>query len=168
MENLYGVHAGSSTFVIVKANSEQEALDVFAKSQINDELLREEIDSFIVNSSLLEKFYKDEHGHFLEDFTGDYNQRLLNMNDVDRENYIQFHIEKNVREFWKDTPEHAESYLKAIKEYTEINAETLPSFSEEFYIETIKLIIRDGKWFGDFGIVKIELSEKDYQVIYEE
>lgn len=166
MGNLYGVHGGPSIFAVVKANSEEEAIHIFAKNQINDELLKEEIDSFIVNSSLLEKFYKDENGHFFDDFTGDYDKRLLSMESDEREEYIQQHIERNVREFWKATPEHAETYLKELNKYLEQGGEGSSSFSEEFYVETIKLIIDGGNWYEDFGVIKIEMSQKEFQVIY--
>ncbi|MGJ9383890.1 hypothetical protein [Salipaludibacillus sp. CF4.18] len=167
MSNLYGVHGGSSIYALVKAKSEQEAFNIFAKSQIDDETLREEIDSFIVNASLLEKFYRDEHGHFHDDYTGEYPERIQRMKEEDRENYVENHIEKNVRKFWESTPEHAETYIKELKKSWE-EGNYHPSFSEYFYVETIKLIINEGNWYEDFAIVKIDMLEHDYQIIYKD
>lgn len=41
-----------------------------------------------------------------------------------------------------------------------------PSFSEEFYIDTIKRIIQRTNWFTEFKIIEIDLENKNYQLIY--
>ena len=164
MSNLYAVHGGSSFYALVKAETEDEVFTIFAKSQINDETLLEEIDSFIVDGSLLEKFYHDEHEHFFDDFTGEYPERIKKMNEEDRERYVEYHIEKNVREFW-DTPEYAEMYLQELKKSW--NGENNnPAFSDDFYVETIKLIIEEGNWYEDFVIKKVDIVENECQIIY--
>jgi hypothetical protein len=168
MSNLYAVHGGSSIYALVKAKSEQGAFDTFVKSQIDDETLREEIDSFTVNSGLLEKFYKDESGHFSDYYTGEFPERIKQLKEEDRENYVEYNIEKNVKEFWGDTPEHAESYLKELKKSQRGEGNNNPSFSEDFYVETMKLIINEGNWYEEFAIVKVDILENDYQIIYRE
>jgi hypothetical protein len=166
MDNLFAVHGGPSIYALVKAKTEQEALNIFAGSQMDNDIIREEIDSFIVNASLLGKFYKDEYGSFHDDYTGDYPDRIQEMDEDDRERYVQFHIERNARDFWKNTPEHAEIYLQELKKSYEGEEFYTASFSEDFYIETIKLIIESGNWYEDFAIKKVDLSENEYQIIY--
>ncbi|MFJ8458886.1 hypothetical protein ACIQ57_07110 [Lysinibacillus xylanilyticus] len=166
MDNFYAIHGGASIYSVVKANSEEEAFNVFARNQINDKHLREEIGSFTVNASLLEKFYKDEDGSFFDDYTGEYPKILKNMSEEERENHVVHHIEKNINEFWKATPHFAEEYFNELQKQWGSEEIITPSFSKEFYIETIKLIIKDGNWFDNFAIVKIDLDEKDYQNIF--
>lgn len=60
MPKLFGIAAGSDVFAVVKAETKNEAFDLFAESQINDETFREEVDNFAVNASLLEHFYLDD------------------------------------------------------------------------------------------------------------
>jgi hypothetical protein len=166
MSNLYAIHGASSIYAVITAKTKERAFDIFAKSQINDVNLRSDIDSFIVNASLLEKFYRDEEGSFHDDYTGNYPDRIRSMNEVDREKYVISHIEKNARAYWINTPEHAETYLGELKKSWEEEDNYIPAFSDDFYIETIKLIITDGNWYEDFAIVKVELSEEDIQIIY--
>jgi hypothetical protein len=168
MTKLYAVHGGESIFTVVKADSEKEAFDIFAENQIDDESLVEQITEFITNASILEDFYRDEEGHFLEEITGDYPERLAAMDDEDRVRYINGWIEKNVKEFWNDQPQFAEDYLNELYKSRESDEYYTGQFSKAFMIDTIKRIINGGKWYNDFEIVEIDLSDSNYQLVYEE
>lgn len=167
MTKLYAIHGGPSIFALVKAKTKDEAFDIFAKNQIENVSFREEIDSLAIDGSLLAEFYRDDSGYFMSDFGG-YPERLLKMNEEDREKYVDFHIEKNVKNFWREFPQHAEAYLKELKAISENEDVEEPSFSEDFYIQTIKLIIADGEWYDDFDIVEVEIPEANYQIIYQD
>lgn len=167
MEKLYVVHDDGSIVVVLKAKSKERAFDIFVKNQIEDELLSEEITTFIVNGSLLENFYKDDKGSFHDDYTGLYPERLQVMSDEERENYVEGWIEKNVRGFWSDQPQFAEEYLRELHKSYESEDSYIGKFSEEFMIDTIKRIIRTDKWYNDFDIVEVDLEGKEYQIIYD-
>ncbi|WP_294751131.1 hypothetical protein [uncultured Exiguobacterium sp.] len=167
MTKLYAIHGGSSIFALVRAKTRDEAFDVFAKNQIINNSFREEIDSLSINGSLLDKFYRDDSGYFISDFGG-YPERLLKMDEEDREKYIDFHIEKNIKKFWGEFPQHAEAYLKELKAISKNEDIGEPSFSEDFYVQTIKLIIADGEWYDSFDIVEVEIPETKFQVIYQD
>lgn len=96
-----------------------------------------------MNASLFGKLFHDEHGHFHDDWAGGFPQRIIKMPDGERGKYIDFHIEKNIREYWK-TPGYAEMYLRELNKTTLGNSYTKPSYPEAFYIETVKLMINDG------------------------
>lgn len=167
MTKLYAIHGRPSIFVLVRAKTKNEAFDIFAKTQIEDDSFREEIDSFTINDSLLYKFYRDDSGYFMNDF-GDYPERLLKMDKEDRKKYINSHIEKNIKIFWREFPQHAEAFLKELKANSENEDIKEPSFSEDFYVQTIKLIIADGNWYDSFDIVEVEIPEANYQIIYQD
>lgn len=43
-----------------------------------------------------------------------------------------------------------------------------PHFSDEFYFITAKLIITETDWYGeDFQIIEIDLTNRNYQLIFE-
>ncbi len=164
------VYAGPETVIAIKANSKDQAYNLFAESRIDDVFLSEEINTFIINGSLLSKFYCDEKGSFFDDYTGEYPNRILAMPKDKREEYVENHIQKNIRSFWSDKPEFAEEYLKEYKKaHQEEYQEEMytPSFSKDFYIDTIKRIINTEKWYDGFEIVEIDLADKDLQVIYD-
>lgn len=53
MKKLYAVHGGENIYSIVKADFKEEAFDVFASHQMEDEIFKEHISEFVVNNSLL-------------------------------------------------------------------------------------------------------------------
>ncbi|MFJ7950125.1 hypothetical protein ACIQZG_01215 [Lysinibacillus sp. NPDC096418] len=165
MKNLYVIDGGVDLLSVVKASNEDEAFNLFAKSKINDPFLKEEIEKILLNAGLFEYFYKDGNGSFFNDLTGDYPKRLLKMNETEREKYIDYHVEKNIREFWRDFPHLAEEYyLEWQKQwYSEIDSP--PTFSNEFYKETIKLIILNTNYYDGFNITKIDLDYTNIQYI---
>jgi len=168
MTKIYAVHGGSSIFTLVKASNEEDALTVFASNQLKDEILVETINEFSVNAGLFSEFYGDEHGSFFDDMTGELPSHVNDMEDVERENYIDMHVEENVREYWEDAPHFANEYLRELKRYqeaTDWNAH-VPEFSEEFYIDTIKRIITSPNWYDDFEIIEVDLTNTDYQLIF--
>lgn len=165
MTKLYAVHGGPSIFALVRAKTKDEAFHIFVENQIEDEGFKDEINGLTINGSLLDKFYRDDNGYFMNNF-GEYPEKLSKMSKEDREKYVDFHIEKNVKSFWGDFPQHAEAYLKELKAINEGKDIEEPSFSKDFYIQTIKLIIADGEWYDDFAIVEVEIPETNYQIIY--
>jgi hypothetical protein len=168
MKKLYAVLGKPSVYGVVKAESKEEAFDVFAKSQLEDGNFTEEITEFITNFSLLGEFFKDDEGSFHNDCTGEYPERLEIMSDEEQEQYVKGWIEKNVRAFWHDQPQFAEEYIRELNKSYESDDFYTGQFSEEFMIDTIKRIINAGNWYDDFEIVEIDLEENDYQIIYED
>lgn len=168
MTKLFAVHGGSSIFTVVKANVEEEAFNIFAENQIEDEIFREHIDQYTVNAGLFGKFYQDEEGYLFEEMSDQHPLRIRNMSEDERDNYINHHIELNVREFWHDAPQYANEYLMQLKAY-ELDWENhIPVFSKEFYMDTIKRVIKSGTWYEDFGILEIEMHDTNYLRIYEQ
>jgi hypothetical protein len=170
VKKTFVVYAGPDTVVAIKAETKEQAFDLFAKDRINDVNLNEEINNFIVNASLFERFYGDEEGSFFDDYSGDYPERILQIDEEKRQEYVESNIEKNIRGFWADKPPFAEEYLREYRRAHEVERdnETIiytPNFSEEFYIDTIKRIINDGNWYDDFEIVELNFDEKDLQVV---
>lgn len=165
MPKLFGIAAGSDVFAVVKAETKNEAFDLFAESQINDETFREEVDTFVVNASLLEHFYLDDKGSFIDSYTGSYRKDLLSLHENDRENYVNRCIEENAKRFWDDAPQFAEEYLSELFKEDEINCDER-NFSNEFYIDTFKRIVKQGRWYDDFEICEINLSEEPLKIIY--
>lgn len=166
MEKLYAVHDGEEYFAIVKGDSKEGAFESFVESKIEDRYIQEHITEFIVNSSLLEEFYRDEEGSFFDNFTGDVVDRLSHMNDEEQLEYINSCIEKNVREFWDDKHEFAEEYLRELKKSQESTEPYSGDFSIEFIIDTAKRLILNTDWMN-INIVELDLSDKNIQVISE-
>ncbi|MGE1198301.1 hypothetical protein ACQJ18_26815 [Priestia megaterium] len=166
MTLFFAIHGGESIYSVVKAESKEDAFTEFARGQISDESMMEEINSFVTNGSLLEHFFHDENGHFLDDITGELSSSVLAIKEEDRMDYIDSHIAKNAREFWSDKPEYAALYLQELEKSRKEGIDYEPSFSEEFYIDTIKRIIKKTKWYSEFEIVEINLEDKAYQLIY--
>ncbi|KAA6446978.1 hypothetical protein [Bacillus swezeyi] len=166
MTRLFAVHGGPSIYAIVKAETNDEAFDVFAKSQINDQIFREHVDYFSVNANLLEDFYLDEEGSFFDSETGSLRKDLLNLNENDCVDYINRCIEENARRFWNDAPQIAEEYLSELFKERETNRIEPALFSEDFYVDTFKRIVKDGQWYDEFEIVEVDLSEDGSQIIY--
>ncbi|ASK64103.1 hypothetical protein CFK37_19055 [Virgibacillus phasianinus] len=167
MSKLYAIHGGESIFAIVKADSKEKAFDVFASNQVGDEIIREHISEFVVNSGLLEDFYKDDKGSFFDDFTGEYPKRIKQLDKQEQKNYVDSWIEGNINQFWNDKPQFAAEYLKELNNSLNSSDNYKAEFSHEFWLDTIKRVIQKGDWYEDFDIVKIELEDDNYQLIYD-
>lgn len=170
MTNLYAVHGVESTFTIIKANSKEEAFNIFANNQIEDENLQDFITSFAVNDGLLEHFYRDDQGSFFENYMNGGPERLQQLNDQERNTYIYSWIERNANQFWNDKPKLATEYLnelyKANQKALNSNEFYVPDFTDDFWINTIKIVIQKINWYEDFDIIEINLTDRDYQQIY--
>lgn len=161
MNELYAVHGGESIFSIVKANSKEEAFNIFARNQIEDENLNKFITELGFDGGLYESFYKDDRGYLMCN-----PKRLEQFNEQEKENYIDSWVEKNVNQFWSDEPEFAKEYLKELNKAYRSTCFYQPTFSQDFWVATIKRIILHENWYEDFDIVKIDLAASDYQLIY--
>lgn len=168
MESLFAVHGDSSIFAVVKANSEEEALDIFARNSISDEVLIEYIKSFAVNDGLFEGFFGDEQGYFYKEGLLEYVDRILALSEEDRAAYVNFHIKKNIENFWYNAPQFAEEYYLELQKYWNSEDGHEPDLSEEFYVDTIKKILNNGSWYKEFRIIRIDLSFNNYQLIFED
>lgn len=166
MKNLYAVHGGESIFTIVKAKSNAEAFDIFASNQVEDANLNDFITSFAVNDGLLEQFYRDNQGSFLDNYMNGGPERLQKLNEQERETYIDSWIEKNINQFWNDEPQFATEYFDEFNKSKQSNDFYKPKFSHDFWVNTIKKVIQQRDWYEAFDIVKIDLTDHDYQLIY--
>lgn len=165
LNNLYAIHGGESLFSVIKANSKEDAFDVFASNQIADKVMHEYISEFKVDDSLLEKFYQDNDGHFW-DMQGNLPERIRKLDKDQQQPYINSWIEKNVNDFWSDKPHFAAEYLKEFYKSYNSNGFYSGKFSDDFWVDTIKKIIQQDNWYEDFKIVKIDLTNDNYQLIY--
>jgi len=166
LTNLYAVHGRENIFTVVKANSKKEAFDVFASNQIKDENLNDFITNFAINEGLFEQFYKDDQGSFLDNYMNGGPERLQQLNEQERETYIDSWIEKNINQFWNDEPQFATEYLEEFNKGIQSNDFYKPEFSHDFWVNTIKKVIQQRDWYEDFDIIKIDLADHDYQLIY--
>jgi len=168
MSKFFAVHGGESIYAVVKAHSKEEAFTEFARGQMDDDRMMDEINSFSATESLLEQFFHDENGHFFQSTTGELelSPSVLAIEEHRRNDYIDSHVAKNAYDFWEDKFEYAEMYLQELENSHMKGLDYEPSFSEEFYIDTIKRIIQRTKWFPEFKIIEIDLENKNYQLIY--
>jgi len=165
MKKTFVVYAGPNICIAVNAESEEQAFERFAETQIMDETFRDHVETFIVNASLLEEFYSDENGFLLKE-NGDFKAHLLKIEDEEEcFNYIYSCVEKNVRNFWSDAPQYAEEYLREYRNNNNVDYYEV-SFSREFYIDTFKRVVDLGDWYDDLVIKEIDLSTRDVQVIF--
>lgn len=166
LEKLYVAHNVEGLISIIKANSKEEAFDIFVTNKVkeDDDIIKEHVSEFITNSSLLENFFKDNIGSFFDSFTGDYPARLKGMNEKDLNEYVESWIIKNVREFWYDKPHFAEEYIRELNKSKYIDFYQ-GEFSDEFWVDVTKRLILQGDWYDDFNIVEINLQNDNYQVI---
>lgn len=170
MEKQFVVSTGDSILVI-PATDKDQAFHRFLEYQLSDgdSTLRDYIARFIVNDGLLETFFSDEKGHLLNEI-GNYRKDLQKKYKIEKDlnTYIEQCIAKNARNYWTLTPNFAEEYLKEL--FTSFNSddEYEPSFSEDFYIETSKLIINGGTWYEHFIIHELDSSSKKIQVVFAE
>ncbi|WP_078427492.1 hypothetical protein [Alkalihalobacterium alkalinitrilicum] len=164
MEKTFAAHDNEGFFVIVKASSKGEAFEHIIKLKTKDEILIDHITEFIVNGSLLENFYMDEKGYFLDDDTGEFVERLNHMSEQDLEEYIDNCIETNVRTFWEDKQEFAEEYLDELKKSK--GYETyVGNFSDDFMFDAVRRVLINTNWMNDIEIVEVDFTEKKIQII---
>lgn len=166
MNNLYVIHGKESIISIVKANTKEEAFDIFARNQIEDENLNYFITSFAPNDGLLEWFYQDDTGQFMDGYGNGGPYWLQQLNEQEKEDYIDSWIKKNVNQFWNDEPQFAYEYLQELNKGYHSSDVYRPKFSHGFLVNTIKKVIQQGNWYEAFDIIKIDLADYDYQLIY--
>jgi len=171
---LFAINAGMSFFAVAKAENEKEVLTILVNRELEEQEdfgIRAHIDDFSIEG-LYGDFFRDEKGAFIEGHILDYPRHIRKMSTKERDTYIQSHIEQNTRTFWKDHPFYADLYLREFKKYEAVGKEARntfrPHFSEEFYFNTAKLIITETDWYGeDFQIIEIDLTDCNYQLIFE-
>lgn len=169
MEKLYVVYALESSITVVKANSKEEALDVFADTQVNNEILEEIISRFSLSDGLYQDFFRDEKGCLYDYGVDDLAKRVKDMEDEDE--YIQSCIEKNVKDYWKNEPHFATEYLKELaKAHAHVPSDEFynPAFSDGLKANALKKFIKEEEWYEHFDIVEINLKEKNHQLIYQD
>ncbi|MEI2330344.1 hypothetical protein [Priestia megaterium] len=174
MTKLFAINAGMSFFAVAKAENEKEVLTILANRELEEQEdfgIRAHIDDFSIEG-LYGDFFHDEKGLFIEGHILDYPRHIRKMSTKERDTYIQSHVEKNARNFWGDYPFYAELYLREFKRYKAVGKEVentfRPHFSDEFYFITAKLIITETDWYGeDFQIIEIDLTDRNYQLIFE-
>jgi len=166
LSHLYVVYTLNSTISVVKAESKEEAFDIFAMNQIDNESFKTFITSSSINLGLLEEFFEDNQGYLLDLYQDEYPERLQHLNEQEQEDYIDGWIERNVKEFWEDEPKFALEYLQELDKAKQSKAPYTMKFSDAFLMFTIKKIIQQGDWYEGFDIVKIDLTDKNYQTIY--
>ncbi|QST02632.1 hypothetical protein IMZ31_18970 (plasmid) [Pontibacillus sp. ALD_SL1] len=161
---LFVVIEGAEKIATVRAKHEKNALDVYARNNIDDPLFREEVESMAVNMSLMEHFFKDEHGHFLDDI-GEASERISGMREEERKTYINNWVERNARAFWGDEIQYAHEYMN--EWHKSLRDETYqPSYSDAFLIDTFKRLVEKGLFFGEVKVVPIDES-LSYQLLQE-
>lgn len=166
MSDLYIVYALENNISVIKANSKAEAFDIFATRQINDVNLNVFIKEFNIDDGLLGMFYRDDQGH-LYDFDQDVPSKYLQqLSEKEQDAYIASWVERNAKQFWSDEPQLAVEYIKEFKIATQSRGFYTGKFSDVFLLSTIKKLIVDN-WYEAFDIVKIDLIENNFQVIYE-
>lgn len=89
MPKLFGIAAGSDVFAVVKAETKNEAFDLFAESQINDETFREEVDSE-KDSEIVNDLEKGLYRKRMLSYGGLLKQKhkILNLDDAEDGNLI--------------------------------------------------------------------------------
>lgn len=160
------IYALGHTISAIKAESKEEAFDIFSTHQIDDENFNIFIKSLSINDGLLEKFYHDDQGYLFDIDQNKPPERLQQLNEQEKEDYIDAWIEKNAKEFWKDEPQFALEYLRELDKAKQSNVPYTIEFSDEFLVFTLKKIIQQGDWYEEFDIVKINLTDKNYQEIH--
>ncbi|MCG7333568.1 hypothetical protein [Salinicoccus roseus] len=110
MSHLYVVYALDSKISVVEAESKAEALDTFAMDQIDDENLNYFIKDFSFGDGLLTQFYHDDQGYLFDIDQNEVPERLQQLNEQEKDDYIDSWIESNARQFWNDEPQFALEY----------------------------------------------------------
>lgn len=158
MKKIYVVSALEASIQVVKANSKEEAFDIFTRTQLNSDSLEDGIDDIASVSHLYDRLFSDDSGNL---YSFETNERI---DETGREEYIKSAIEKNVKDFWKDEPHYATEYLDLL-----FNSEApsdISIYSEGLKQSALKKFIQEGDWYEHFSIVEINLEESDHQVIY--
>lgn len=168
MSKIYSAHVRSNMFAVISANSKEEALDVFMNNQINNDIIRKHISEFIVGDSFFNRFYQDEIGPFYNGLTEDFPARIQEMSSTERSYYILSSIENNVKEYWKNSPQFSAEYIEQLNENNRSTEFYIGKFSNDFWFDTVKRVIKEDKWYGEIEINEIELEHNNYQLIYEE
>lgn len=165
MTELYIVYAAGSALSAVKANSKEEAFDIFSRNQIEESNINNFITEFASNEGLFERFNRDDEGHFIEDYFEGSSKRLPELSGQEREDYIGAWVERNVVQFWSDQPQFAAEYLKERMKGYDSPDFYKPKFSHNFWVDTVKRIIQQDDWYDTFEIVKVDLRNDNYQLI---
>src|SRR5699024_7370687 len=95
-------------------------------------------------------------------------ERLQQLNEQEKDDYMHSWIESNARQFWNDEPQFALEYLKQLDKARHSDDPYTDAFSHRSLLSTIKKLILQDEWYEAFDIVKIDLSDTNYQVIYED
>lgn len=167
MSDLYIVYALDSNIAAIKANSKAEAFDIFATRQINDENLNNFIKEFNIDDGLLGMFYRDDQGHLYDFDQNAPSKYLQQLSEQEQDTYIGSWVERNAKQFWNDEPQLAAEYIKEFKIATQSSDFYTGEFSDVFLVSTIKKLIQQDNWYESFDIVKVDLIENNFQVIYE-
>lgn len=162
------IYALDHTISAIKAESKEEAFDIFATHQIDDENFNIFIKSLSINDGLLEKFYHDDQGYLFDINQNKPPERLQHLNEQEKEDYINKWIERNAKEFWADEPQFASEFLQEVEKAKQADRPDAEQFSNDFLLSTIKKLIQQGDWYEGFDIVKIDLTDKNYQVIFKD
>lgn len=168
MSHLYVIYALDYTISVVKADSKAAALDIFSMNLIDDENLNYFIKDFALGDGLLSSFYYDNQGYFFDKYPNEIPERLQQLNEQEKEYYIDECIKKNAQEFWADEPQFASEFLQEVEKAKQADRSEAEHFSNDFLVSTIKKLIQQGDWYEAFDIVKIDLTDKNYQVIYKD
>lgn len=166
MSHLYVVYALDSTISVVKAESKAEAFDIFATNQINDKIFSIFIKEFDAGDGLLGMFHHDDQGYLFDGAQDGRSKRLQQLNEQEKDAYIDSWVERNAKQFWNDEPQFASEYLKELEIATQSSDFYTGKFSDAFLVSTLKKLIQQGDWYEAFDIVKIDLVENNHQVIY--
>jgi hypothetical protein len=165
-KKLFAIHGDDSIFAVVRAETKEEAFDIFANNRKDSEWFREYVDNLSFHTSFLEVFYGDEIEHFI-DTSGNYRKDLLEMSGKERDAYIKEHFEENVREFWSDAPQFADKYFREFYISRQEGWDETVQFTDEFYVDTFKRLVKNHKWYDKFDIIEIDVTDRDIQIIVE-
>ncbi|QST02633.1 hypothetical protein IMZ31_18975 (plasmid) [Pontibacillus sp. ALD_SL1] len=154
MKTLYAVIVPDHNITIVRAQSEEEAFDLYARENINDPFFLEEVESMAVNASLMEKFFHDEKGSMFDDYKV-VPDRLSQFSEEERQRYEDSWIRKNIRAFWSDRPRFAEEYIEEW-EKSKRDENYTPLYTTEFLVDTYKRLAKMDNFYEDFKIVPID------------
>src|SRR5690625_6996743 len=72
---------------------------------IDDENLNYFIKDFALGDGLLSSFYYDNQEYFFDKYPNEIPERLQQLNEQEKEYYIDECIKKNAQEFWADEPQ---------------------------------------------------------------
>ena len=168
MSHLYVVYALDSKISVVEAESKGEALDTFVRDLMDDENLNYFIKDFSFGDGLLTQFYRDDQGYLFDIDQNEVPERLQQLNEQEKDDYIDSWIESNARQFWNAEPQFASEFLQELDKAKHSDSPQAHQFSNAFLVSTIKKIIQQGDWYESFDIVQIDLADTNYQVIYED